>query len=445
MKCGLKITCWNGSKAETVMSMVQSIPDNGQENDAVNLHPDFTYQTFGGFGGALTEAAALTYAQMPAPLQKELLEAYYGKEGLGYTLARMSVDSCDFGLGNYSAMTRDGDVWGSGFSLARDEKAILPLYQDASETLGRPLEGMLSPWSPPAFMKTNGGKNHGGKLKPEYYEKWAQYLCRYLKEYRERGVDVKRLSVQNEPAATQTWDSCLYDAQEEKRFLRDFLHPALRRHDLEDVELYIWDHNKERALERTLAVLDKDTAPLVAGVALHWYSGDHFDALRMIRERYPHLKLLFSEACIEYSRQEAGEHLANARRYAHNLIGDLNEGVQFFHDWNILLDETGGPNHAGNFCDAPIHYDREKRTLEKRLSYEYLGHFTRAIVPGSVRIGSSKFSPDVEATAFRRPDGTIAAVLLNRAARGLNLWLRVQGELIPLQLPGDSIATAILE
>jgi len=445
MKSEWIITRWDGKKALQERKAIASSEDQGQENQAVNVHPDFTYQTFEGFGGALTEAAAVTFAQMPPRLQKEALRACYGKEGLGYTVARMHIDSCDFCTDNYAAMEEDGDVWGSGFSMRRDEQAILPLYRAVTETLGRPAPVMLSPWSPPAFMKTNGEKNHGGKLKPEYYGKWAQYLCRYIVEYRARGVDVRILSIQNEPAAVQTWDSCIYTAQEEKVFLRDHLYPAMQEHGLADVEIYIWDHNKERALERAQAILDAQTGPMVAGVAIHWYSGDHFDALRMIRERYPALKLLFSEGAVEYRHHAVNDHLANARQYAHDLIGNLNAGLQCFLDWNILLDETGGPNHVSNFCDAPLMYDRGEKTLTKVLTYAYIAHFSRAIVPGSVRLGSSKFTEEIDATAFRRPDGRIAVVLLNRTAKAMKVWIRMQGRLLPVELPGDSIATGMID
>ncbi|MCL2810666.1 MAG: glucosylceramidase [Clostridia bacterium] len=444
MKCTWTITRWDGQKALTASQTIMSTEDQGQENQAMNIHPDFIYQTFEGFGGSLTESAAVTFAQMPAHLQKKALQAYYGKDGLGYNIARMHIDSCDFSLDNYSAMEADGDVWGPGFSLSRDEVAILPLYQAVTEALGYPIPVMLSPWSPPAFMKTNGQKNHGGKLKPEYYTKWAEYLCRYIREYRARGVDVRRLSIQNEPNAVQTWDSCIYTAQEEKVFLRDHLYPALQKHGLTDVDIYIWDHNKERALERTQVILDAQTTPMVTGVAIHWYSGDHFDALRMIRERYPTLKLFYSEGAVEYRHHAANDYLRNARQYTHDIIGNLNAGLEFFMDWNILLDETGGPNHVGNFCDAPLMYDRKAKTLTKTLTYEYLAHLSRAIVPGSVRLGSSKFTEDIDATAFRRPDGDIAVALLNRTAKGMQVWIRMLGRLLPIELPGDSITTGVI-
>lgn len=151
-------------------------------------------------------------------------------------------------------------------------------------------------------MKDNGDRNYGGGLKPEYRKVWAAYFCRYIQEYRNRGYLVRRISLQNEPKAAQTWDSCVYSAREQKEFLRDFMWPALQENGLSDIEVFIWDHTKERAYERACEIIDETTNHMVAGIAFHWYSGDHFEALSMIRDRFPDKELILSEACIEYSK-----------------------------------------------------------------------------------------------------------------------------------------------
>lgn len=445
MRVSWIVTAYENGKAETWSEEIQSVMDEGQEREAVNLFPDFTYQTLEGFGGTLTEAAAYTWHQMGEKVRMEFLEACYGKDGLGYTQARMAIDSCDACLGNYSAMDQEGDEELKSFSIIRDETYILPFLKAAEKVKGESLSVMLSPWSPPPFMKTNGEKNHGGKLLEKYYGLWADYLCRFVEEYRKNDVSVKRLSVQNEPDATQIWDSCRYDAEEEKRFLKDFLYPAMKRRGLTEVELFIWDHNKERALERTLAVIDEETRSMVKGVAFHWYSGDHFEALDMIRERFPEKKLLFSEGCVEYSRFSSADQLSNARMYGHDIAGDLNHGACAFIDWNILLNSQGGPNHVNNFCDAPMMYDVETGWLEKKLSYTYIGHFSRYLLPGSVRIGMSRYTDEIDVTAFKRPDHKLAAVLMNRTERDMPVYLRLQGQLVKLTVPGDGIGTALLE
>lgn len=422
-----------------------SRPDRGQENQAVNLYPDFRYQVFEGFGGTMTEAAAYTWHTMSEKTKEELLQAYFGGEGLGYTQARMAIDSCDACLGNYSAVedARDGEM--KSFSLRRDEQYILPFWEAAQKVCDTPIRVMLSPWSPPAFMKTNGEKNNGGKLKEEYRGMWAEYICRFVEGYRERGVSVKRISIQNEPAAVQIWDSCVYTAKEEKAFLRDFLYPALRAHGLADLEIFIWDHNKERLLERALQTIDDDTDQMVTGIAFHWYSGDHFEALKLAHERFPDKKLLFSEGCVEYSKFTGKDQLADARMYGHDIAGDLNNGACAFLDWCLLLDARGGPNHVDNFVEAPVMYDAETDNMEKKLSYYYIGHFSRAVVPGSVRIGFSRYTDKLDVTAFLRPDGEIAVVLMNRTDQEMPVFLRMKGEIMPVTVEGDAIMTVWID
>jgi len=437
-------TTYDGTSAATKTIDIKSIEDFGQENQAINLHPDFKYQSFEGFGGSLTEAAAYTWKQMSEELRSEFIDDYFGKDGIGYTQARMSLDSCDASLGNYSAMEDENDINLDSFSLMRDEEYVLPFMKAINKETKEPVSVMLTPWSPPPFMKTNGQKNQGGKLKKEYRALWAKYFCRYIEEYRRRGVNVTRISIQNEPAATQKWDSCCYSAIEEKEFLRDFLYPALQKHGLEDLEIYIWDHNKERAVERAMEIIDKDTEKMISGIAFHWYSGDHFEALSMLQERFPDKKLIFSEGCVEYSKYLAGNQLANARMYGHDIIGDLNNGARAFIAWTILFNSEGGPNHVNNLCEAPIMYDLKSKTLEKKLCYTYIGHFSKYIEPGSTRIGMSKFTDRIDVTAWERPDGKVVVVIMNRTNEEMVVFLRIHHQLVEVTLPGDSIGTALI-
>lgn len=420
------------------------VPDGGEENRLLNLYPSVTYQTFEGFGGALTEAAGYIYSQMREDQREEMLGAYFGRENMAYRMARIPIDSCDFSLGHYEAVTDAEDKTFAHFQMERVEKHILPLLDDAQKMYGGNLELMLTPWSPPAYMKTNGDRNNGGGLKQEYKKVWAAYICRYIKEYRERGYLVKRISLQNEPKAAQTWDSCVYTAKQEKEFLQDYLYPALQENGLEDIEVFIWDHNKERAYERACAILDGTTAHMVSGIAFHWYSGDHFEALSMIREKFPDKKLILSEACIEYSKFDSDAYLQNAQKYAHDMIGNMNHGMNGFYDWNIVLDERGGPNHVGNFCDAPFLYDTKKKELIRRNTADYLWHFTHFIKPGAVRIGITKYTDDLEAVAFRNPDGQIAAVLLNRTGHAIKVNVRVADQMAEITVAPASIGTAVL-
>lgn len=424
------------------------VPDcKAQEMNVVNLYPQKRYQVIEGFGAALTESSGYTLARMSRERQKEVVEAYYGKDGIGYTLGRVHMDSCDFSISNYCAVENPDDPAFGDFTLERDAKYVQPLIKMAADALGKPVDLLLSPWSPPAFMKETGVRNGGGHLRKECYQAYADYVVKYITEYRKRGIPISCMTVQNEPLAVQTWDSCEYTAGEEKEFLRDHLYPALQQNGLGHIALYIWDHNKERVYERTCDIIDETTKDMVAGVAYHWYSGDHFETLQMVREDFPGLKLMHSEGCVELARgaEHARDDMRHARMYAHDLIGDLNHGMNSWLDWNLVLDEMGGPNHVGNFCNAPVICDTKTDTVEFKPMFYAIGHFSKYIRPGAVRIGCSGFSPEMEVTAAQNPDGSNVLVILHQGDSRKGIYLRTEGKVTRLVLPGNSISTVVLE
>lgn len=378
----------------------------------VSVYPTVRRQSFQGFGGAFTEAAAYCYQQLPETKRREFMQAYFGRDGLRYSVGRTHLNSCDFALGNYACMKSPED---ETFHTERDEKYLIPMIRDAEKAAQRPVGLLVSPWSPPAFMKTNGEMNHGGKLKEEYKELWAACMAKYTAFYRTQGCDVRMISIQNEPAAVQTWDSCIYSGREEGEFAA-ILRKALDGVGCTDVEILAWDHNKDifvyRA-EETLSVPGAQEA--VGGFALHWYTGDHFDSIRFVKERWTDKTVWFTEGCVEYSRFDGMTRQQKAEMYAHDIIGNLNAGISGSIDWNLLLDSKGGPNHVGNFCEAPIMLKEDGSDFEVMSEYYYIGHFSRFIQPGAVCLGVSVYASAVEAAVFENPDGARVAVLLNRS------------------------------
>lgn len=444
MELELFTTYGSGSWKEQFHQTVTFVEDPGAENQVVNLYPDVEFETLEGFGGAITDAAAYVYSQMNDEQKKLLISTYFSPERMKYGIVRIHMDSCDFSTEMYEAMSDENDTELKSFSFARTEKYIIPMLEDAQKAAEKPLEIMLSPWSPPSFMKTNGQRTYGGSIKPEYRKMWADYICHYIMEFIKRGYKVKRISLQNEPLAVQTWDSCVYTAQQEKEFLRDFMYPALQEHGLGDVEVFIWDHNKERVFERVREIIDKETDAMVAGVAFHWYSGDHFEALNLVRRQFPDKKMIISESCIEYSKFDESDIIRSAARLSHEIIGDLNHGMTAFYDWNLLLDEKGGPNHVGNFCHAPFLYDTVNKKLMPQLIQKHFEHFSHYLVPGSVRVGYSKYTEELDVTAYKRPDGSIAVVLLNKSDKPMPVSMRVNGQLAEILLYPESITTGIV-
>ncbi len=408
----------------------------------INVHPDFTYQTVDGFGGAFTEAAAYTYSLLSETAKREFLEAYFGKDGLQYSLGRTHMNSCDFALGNYACMEDPRDRKMDSFSIERDRKYIIPMILEAQKLLKQQIKLLISPWSPPAFMKTNGQMNFGGKLKEEYFGLWAEYYVRFIRKYREAGMLPTMVTVQNEPDSTQTWDSCLYSGEEERDFVKNYLGPALRAGGLEDLKLFIWDHNKESVYTRTKVVAeDKEADQYVDGVAFHWYTGDHFEEVALVREAYPKKLLYFTEGCVEYSRFADSGEIKKAEIYAHDLVGNFNAGMNAYIDWNLLLDEKGGPNHVQNFCAAPIMSNEKKDGIVKNLSYYYIGHFSRFIKTGAKRMALSRYTDKVEAAGFVNPDQERVIVLLNKSNEDVTVSLYEYGKGNVLCVEAHSIMT----
>jgi glucosylceramidase len=403
------------------------------------------YQEIVGFGGAFTEAAAYTLSKLDRDKRNEILKMYFDRnQGNGYTLCRTHINSCDFSLGNYAYCEVDGDTALVHFSIEHDKKYLIPLIKDAMKIADDGLKIFASPWSPPAWMKTSGKMNEGEKLKPEYRSAWARYYCKYIKAYEKEGIPVWGITVQNEPEATQRWESCIYTAEEERDFVRDYLGPTLVKEGLADINLIIWDHNRNRMYERAKIVLDDpQAADFVWGVGFHWYAGDNFDNVQLVHDAYPDKNLLFTEGCYypfdiaNINTWDAGE------RYAQSMINDLNRWTVGWVDWNLVLDEHGGPNHVENFCFAPLHADTKKDSLYIMNSFFYIGHFSRFIHPGAVRVLCSSSHDHLETIAFINPDGNIVLVVLNRSDDEIPFAIKYWNKAVETSSLSHSIMTCV--
>jgi glucosylceramidase len=409
----------------------------------VTVDTGVSFQHIEGFGGAFTEASAVNWLALGVAHREQVLEAYFDPvRGHGYSLCRVHMGSCDFALGNYAHVETPDDMALVSFSIERDRQALLPFIRAARRVAGSPIKLLASPWSPPAWMKTTGRMNDGGRLRPECRRAWARCYVRFIESYEAEGVPIWGVSVQNEPAATQRWDSCRYTAEEERDFVRDHLGPELEAAGLGRVRIVIWDHNRDLMVERASAVYsDPAAARYVWGTGFHWYGEDHFDHVQQVHDAWPDKHLLFTEGC-----QEGGPHHGSwelGERYARSMINDLNRWTVGWIDWNLILDHEGGPNHAGNFCSAPIHTTRSPEGFSLQSSYYYLGHFARFVRPGARRVLCAASRPDTEATAFRNTDGSVAVLVLNRTEQAQRLLLRIDATGGVLELPPRSIATCI--
>lgn len=397
----------------------------------VFVDPAKTFQSFLGIGAALTDAAAETFYKLPKEKQQEFLTAHFDKEkGIGYTVARTNINSCDFSSASYTYV-KEGDSLLSSFDIAPDRQYKIPFIKESMKAAGGALTLYASPWSPPAWMKSNNDMLHGGKLKPESYHSWALYYTKFIKAYEAEGIPIWGISIQNEPMATQRWESCLYTAEEERDFLVKHLGPTMHREGLKDKKIILWDHNRDLIYQRAQTYFkDPEVNKYAWGIGYHWYedwSGGKqmFDNLKRVHEAWPDKPLLFTEGCAEsfnadrYNAWELGE------EYGRTMINDFNNGMTGFTDWNILLDQTGGPNHVSNFCFAPVHGDTKTGELIYTNAYYYIGHFSKFIHPGAKRIIASPSRSQLNSTAFLNPDGSMVVIVMNDSSirTPFSLWI----------------------
>lgn len=408
-----------------------------------------SFQTMLGIGGALTDASAETFAKLPGAKQQEFLKAYYDRNsGIGYTLGRTNIHSCDFSSGSY-VYAADDDTALKTFTIDHDRQYRLPFIKQVIAAAGGKLTLYASPWSPPSWMKDNKNILQGGKLLPAFRQSWANYYVRFIKAYEKEGIKIWGLTVQNEPMAKQTWESCIYTAEEERDFIKNYLGPTLEKNGMKDKKLVAWDHNRDLLYQRAATILnDAAAAKYVWGIGYHWYEtfkgGDmQFDNVRRVAEAYPDKNLLFTEGCVDRFNTAGITDWSAGEKYGYSMLNDFNSGSVGWTDWNVLVDEQGGPNHVGNFCFAPVIGDTKKGELIFMNSYYYIGHFSKFIRPGAKRISSSSNRDTLQTTAFKNIDGSIAVIVLNTTEQKIPYHLWMEGKAAEMISLPHSITTVV--
>ena len=416
---------------------------------SVFVEPKKTFQNFMGIGGAITDASAEVFSKLNKEKQQEFLNAYYDKEkGIGYSLLRTTIHSSDFASESYTYIA-EGDKELKTFSIEHDRKYRIPMLKEAIKTAGGKLLLYVSPWSPPAFMKSNGSMLKGGVLLPEYYQSWANYYAKFIKAYEKEGMPIWGLTIQNEPMATQTWESCIFSAEAERDFLKNFLGPTMKKEGLGDKKIVVWDHNRDLMNHRANVIFsDAEASKYAWGMGFHWYEtwaggAPMFDNVRKVHEDYPSKNLLFTEGCVEKFDADKYQFWANGERYGSNMIHDFNNGTVGWTDWNILLDQNGGPNQVVNFCFAPIHADTTSGELIYTPSYYYIGHFSKFIRPDAKRVSTAVSRSNLISTSFLNKDGKMVTVVMNQSDKNITYNLIIASEKTVVEIPANGIQTLV--
>lgn len=379
------------------------------EEYILEVYPQIQKHSFFGFGGALTQASGSVLNKMSKHDSDEVIESYFGHNGIGYQFIRVHIDSCDFCERQYCACTSLSDFENGNYNFKYDEKYIFPWLDSIYRKAGYKVPIMLSPWSPPTYFKENSSRLQGGKLQKEHYQDWADYVSRYIKEYQIRGYNVSMLTLQNEPNAIQTWDSCLFSALEEREFLNN-IYVAFKKAGVSGVCVLFWDHNKERLMNRAEEFFSKDrTDNFVAGIAFHGYCGDHFEMLSLYKRKHPDHRIVMSEFCMGYSY--AQNYKKQLEIYGHEFINDIYYGADLIIDWNLLLDAKGGPNHVANYCMAPVMANDQYRP-GFNMAYHLVKGLSECAGNGSTVLTHSSYRKDLDAVSFMKDDGDISIAIL---------------------------------
>jgi glucosylceramidase len=415
---------------------------------SVFVNPNNTFQTFMGIGGAITDASAEVFAKLSKEKQKEFVNAYYDKDkGIGYSLIRTTIHSSDFSSGSYTYI-KENDKDLKSFNIDHDKKFRIPLIKEALKTAGKiPL--YASPWSPPAFMKDTKNMLKGGKLLPEYQQSWANYYTKFINAYEKEGMPIWGITVQNEPMAVQKWESCIFTAEDERDFVKNFLGPTMEKNGLSDKKIVVWDHNRDLMVQRANVIYsDKDASKYVWGMGFHWYETWNggkpmFDNVRQVYEAYPDKNLMFTEGCVEVFDAKKYQFWVNGERYGLNMINDFNNGTVAWTDWNILLDEKGGPNHVGNFCFAPLHADTTTGNLIYTPSFYYIGHFSKFIRPEAKRVSTAVSRSQLASTSFYNKDGKMVTIVMNQSDQAIKYNLIIDESKAEVNIPAHAIQTLV--
>lgn len=413
----------------------KTIKDNGYIDIEISNE---IYQECLGFGGAITDSVAYNFSLMNEKLKDEFINRVFSKDGLNYSLIRLPIGSCDFSTKTYDYLEDNS------FSLSHDEKMFFPILNRIKKI--RNFELFASPWSPPSIYKTNRIRQNGGKLKDNCYNDYALYLLTYLLKMKEAGFNIDYMSLQNEPAATQIWDSCIYEPHEEARLL-NCLYSLINDNDL-NTKIFIWDHNRDIIVNRVKDTITNDNYNKIFGIAYHWYDNDCHSELSKIHNLYKDKYLLFTEGCIELllldntNPSSSIGRFENGLRYAKNYILDSENFSNGFIDWNILLDETGGPNYVGNVCESPIMFDKINNKLLYNPSYYVISHFSKYIEKGDFRVKTSILNDFIIATTYKKIDNTYITVILNQNGKR-KITYKNNNDVFSFNIENNSITTVI--
>jgi glucosylceramidase len=495
----------------------------------ISVDPDRTRQVIQGIGSSFTESSAFVLAHLEPDQRGEVMEKIYGESGANFSLTRTHIGSCDFSVeGRYSYADEPGDSNLDSFTIEPDEAGfdperfpgirdpdfdLLPMIHEAlaikQRQEDRDLRIIASAWTAPPWMKDieawfipgsadNEWQGTGGSLKPEFESTYADYLLKYLQAYRDRGVEIWGLTPVNEPHGNGGyWESMHFSPKSQNEFIKSHLGPRLKASEHSDVQLLIFDQNRDEVEKWADVVFsDPESNEFTSGIGVHWYSSTfkvYEDTFERMHSKFPDKAIIHTEGCIDnlgveapggvedpegfkesgwfqddsfwwnpnatdwaYTATWAGPAVVDhpaytpVHRYARDIIVGLNHWVSGWVDWNIVLDQDGGPNHVGNFCGAPIMIDTTTREIYFTPVYYVLAQFSRTIRPGDRAVVTERILAGLHADAIHAcatiNDARLMSVqLLNTTDEPVPYSLQIADRFAEITIPANSVQTVRIQ
>jgi glucosylceramidase len=470
----LEVTVYETSESGNALTKVEDF-STSENKVVIQLNPEKKFQTITGFGGSFTEASAHLLNKLSKENRKKILDAYFSESGANYSLTRTTIASCDFSLKNYTYAKVENDLALEHFTIEDDRDDIIPMILEAKAISKEGFNIIASPWSCPPWMKDN--KSYvGGKLLPEYNDTFALYFSKYLEAYKNEGIDIWGVTVINEPHGNgNNWESTLFSPEEMTLFVQNHLGPKLERDGWNEIKILGYDQNRAGLEEWVDAMYkDENTSKYFAGTAIHWYESTYEvfpEALQYAHKKAPNKHLIQTEACVDseiphwqddawYWKKEATDwgwdwasekdkylhpKYAPVNRYAEDIIGCLNNQVDGWVDWNMVLDRQGGPNWFKNWCVAPVIVDDKNDEVYFTPLYYVMSHFSKFMRPGAVKIGCEVNNKDVKVTAVQNPDNSIALVIFNPTEQSHSIEINLSNDKEVISIPSKAIQTVVIK
>jgi glucosylceramidase len=443
---GKSATVWLSTEDRSSLLAPQPAPlqftKSDQQAPAIEVNDQQKYQTMDGFGFALTGGSAQLLMRMDAPRRKALLQELFGTgdRDISVSYLRISIGSSDM---NDHAFTYDDlkpgetDPGLKKFDFGPDKTSVIPVLKEIIAINPR-IKILGSPWSAPAWMKTNGNLK-GGNLKPEYYDTYAQYFVKFIVGMKAAGIRIDAVTPQNEPLNPKNTPSMVVEPTDEAALIAKSLGPAFRKAGIE-TRIIVFDHNCDRPDYPLTILNDPEARQYVEGAGFHLYEGE-ITALTKVHEAYPQKNLYFTEQMVVDERGDPRLHIAAP--VAGLIVGAPRNWSRNVLLWNLAADPEFKPhtNDGGcPVCEGAITLDGNKVT--RNLAYYTVAHAAKFVPPSSVRIQSSM--PDkLPNVAYETPGGKYVVIVANTSGAAQTFQIRFHGESVVSTLSGGAVATYV--